>query len=72
MPPLNPDFIVWVDRQIDAALSAGRITPRSAPQWRAKLEADPGPTLKTWGPKRPWSRSPAPTGNTPRPSERRA
>lgn len=45
--PLNPQFVEWVDETIDAALHSGRITPRSAPAWRAKLEADPGPTSKT-------------------------
>jgi hypothetical protein len=46
-PPTNPAFFEWVGEQIDAALDAGRITPRSAPAWRARLEADPGPTAKT-------------------------
>ena len=45
--PLNPRFVEWVDEQIGAALHAGKITPGSAPVWRAKLEADPGPTSKT-------------------------
>jgi hypothetical protein len=44
MAPLNPDFIAWCGRQIEAALDSGRITPASAPSWRLKLEADPGPT----------------------------
>lgn len=42
--PTNPAFFDWVDEQIEAALNCGRITPRSAPVWREKLEADPGPT----------------------------
>ena len=43
-PPTNPAHFHWIDEQIEAALSAGRITPRSAPIWREKLEADPGKT----------------------------
>lgn len=46
-PPTNPAFLEWVGEQIDAALDSGRITPASAPTWRAKLEADPGPTAAT-------------------------
>ena len=48
-PPTNPAFFEWVGEQIVAALDAGQITPTSAPVWRAKLEADPGPTSKLLG-----------------------
>lgn len=43
----NPTFLAWVDEEIDAALESGRITPISAPRWRAKLVDDPGPTIVT-------------------------